>query len=318
MQASSQTRDATLNSHLAIDAQAVGSLRARAAKDPKGTSREVAQQFEKMFLDMVMKSMREASPKFSDLDHGKAMETFQSMYDEQLSQNLTGGKGKGLGLADMIAHQIARQSDPKSAKTPIHRLQSYDFGTAKAAGTGNAVHLDTTAHNTAVKPNGSHAANTPAADKTTDFVAAVGDAAVSAAGLLGLSPHLMLAHAALESGWGKKPITDAKGNNSHNLFGIKAGSDWTGKTADITTTEYVDGVAQKRVERFRAYDSYTEAFADYAGLLAKRYGSATQAGGDAKAFADSLQQGGYATDPNYAQKLAHVAESPALRAYKTA
>lgn len=297
MQASQSTADAALNAHLAIDAQAVGSLRARAVKDPKGAAHEVAQQFEKMFLDMVMKSMREATPKFDDLD-SSTVNTFRSMYDEQLSQNLT--SGKGLGLADMVARQIARMSDPQAAKTPIKRPQSYDFGAAakaaaKPAATGNADH---------------------ASEQTTDFVATVGDAATTAAEALGLSPHLMLAHAALESGWGKKPIVDAKGKNSHNLFGIKAGSDWTGKTADIITTEYVDGVAQKRVERFRAYDSYTDAFADYASLLSKRYGDATQAGSDAKTFAERLQQGGYATDPHYAQKLARVADSPALRAYR--
>jgi len=128
----------------------------------------------------------------------------------------------------------------------------------------------------------------------------------------------MLAHAALETGWGKKPITDAAGNNTHNLFGIKASRDWQGKTADIVTTEYIDGKAQKRVETFRAYDSYAQAFQDYGRLLSKRYGEATQAGADAKVFATELQQGGYATDPSYANKLSRVAEHPALKAYRAA
>ncbi|MBL8508104.1 MAG: glucosaminidase domain-containing protein, partial [Chitinimonas sp.] len=108
------------------------------------------------------------------------------------------------------------------------------------------------------------------------------------------------------------------GNNSHNLFGIKAGRGWEGKTTDITTTEFVDGVAQKRVERFRVYNSYAEAFADYARLLSSRYGDAVQAGADAKVFGKELQAGGYATDPAYADKLARVAEHPALKAYKAA
>jgi flagellar protein FlgJ len=133
-----------------------------------------------------------------------------------------------------------------------------------------------------------------------------------------MSPHLMLAHAALETGWGRKPISDSKGKNTFNLFGIKAGSNWSGKTADVVTTEFVDGVAQKRVERFRAYDSYQEAFDDYAQLLSNRFGSATQAGADAKVFGERLQRSGYATDPNYARKLAQVAASPALRAYRVA
>jgi flagellar protein FlgJ len=291
------TTDAALNARLAIDTQAVGDLRARAVRDPKGAAKEVAHQFEKMFLDMVMKSMREASPKFDELDSSN-VDTFRSMYDQQLSQSLT--SGKGLGLADIISKQIERLSNPELAKTPIKRPQSYDFsGAAKAAGKATASAVD-------------------GPEQARDFVATVGEAATTAAEALGLSPHLMLAHAALESGWGRKPIVDAKGRNSHNLFGIKAGGDWTGATADIVTTEYVDGVAQKRVERFRAYDSYADAFSDYAGLLSKRYGSATQAGSDAKAFGERLQQGGYATDPNYAQKLMRVADSPALRSFKAA
>ncbi|QNM98470.1 flagellar assembly peptidoglycan hydrolase FlgJ [Chitinimonas koreensis] len=293
--------DASLNSRLAIDAQAVGDLRAKVARDPKGAAREVAGQFEKMFLDMVMKSMREATPKFDELE-SDTVGTFRSMYDQQLSQNLT--SGRGLGLADVIAGQIERMSNPDYANTPLKRPAVYAFGprlSELAAGAAKPA--------AAAQPAGT-------GGNAESFVETVGREAIGAAQALGLSPHLMLAHAALESGWGKKPITDAQGNNSHNLFGIKAGRDWQGKTAEIVTTEFVDGVAQKRVEKFRAYDSYADAFADYGRLLAKRYGEATQAGSDAKTFATELQQGGYATDPAYAKKLARVAEHPALRAYR--
>ncbi|WP_269531977.1 flagellar assembly peptidoglycan hydrolase FlgJ [Chitinimonas sp. BJYL2] len=294
MSLSTASQNAALNARLAIDAQAVGDLRARVAKDPKGAAREVAGQFEKMFLDMVMKSMREASPKFDELE-SNSVGMFRSMYDQQLSQTMT--SGKGLGLADVIAAQIERMGNPSLLQQP-QRSPARGVETARAA-------------NPAAAP-----AAAPA--NSSSFVETLGEAASGAAQMLGLSPHLMLAHAALETGWGKKPITDAKGNNTHNLFGIKAGSSWTGKTADITTTEYVDGVAQKRVERFRAYDSYADAFADYAKLLSRRYGDAVQAGSDAKAFASGLQEGGYATDPAYARKLARVAEHPALRAYRAA
>lgn len=288
MSLSATSQNASLNARLAIDAQAVGDLRSRLAKDPKGAAREVAGQFEKMFLDMALKSMREATPKFDELENDTTS-MFRGMYDQQLSQTLT--SGKGLGLADVIAAQVERMSNPDALKVPMHRPQR-----------GATIQPATTA--------------STGATSAGNFVATVGNAALSASQSLGLSPHLLLAHAALESGWGKKPITDAKGNNSYNLFGIKAGKDWTGKTTDITTTEYIDGVAQKRVERFRAYDSYTDAFGDYAKLLTKRYSDATQAGNDAKVFATELQEGGYATDPAYAQKLARVAEHPALRAYK--
>ncbi|MBV8656695.1 MAG: flagellar assembly peptidoglycan hydrolase FlgJ [Burkholderiales bacterium] len=295
MQATSSSTDAVLNQSLAIDAQAVGKLRGQLAKDPKAAATQVAKQFEKMFLDMVMKSMRDASPKFDELD-SNTVGTFRSMYDEQLSQTLT--SGKGLGLADVIAAQIARQNDPSSLSRPLNKPQTYDFSGKAAAAP--------------------QAANEAAggSEQAAAFVASVGNAATSAAQQLGVSPHLVLAHAALESGWGRKPITDSKGRNSHNLFGVKAGSDWTGDTADVVTTEFVGGVAQKRVETFRAYGSYAEAFADYAKLIGKRFSGATQTGSDAQVFAGRLQQGGYATDPEYAAKLTKVADSAALRPYR--
>ncbi|PHV11241.1 flagellar assembly peptidoglycan hydrolase FlgJ [Chitinimonas sp. BJB300] len=294
MQVANSSANASLNAKLAIDAQAVGDLRSKLARDPKGAARDVASQFEKMFLDMVMKSMRQATPKFDELN-SDTVGMFQGMYDQQLSQNLT--SGTGLGLADMITAQLEKMTS-NTLQTPLKRPASSTFGSPGIKAITSPTQAET---------------GTSSAD---DFIATVGTAAVGAAQAMGLSPHLMLAHAALETGWGKKPITDSAGNNTHNLFGIKAGKDWKGKTADIVTTEYVDGKAQKRVETFRAYDSYTAAFNDYGQLLSKRYGDAAQAGGNAKVFATELQEGGYATDPSYAKKLARVAEHPALKAYR--
>ena len=295
MQVANSSANASLNAKLAIDAQAVGDLRSKLSRDPKGAAREVASQFEKMFLDMVMKSMRQATPKFDELE-SNTVSMFQGMYDQQLSQNLTAGKG--LGLADIIAAQLEKMTNSAALQTPLKRPATFSYGSQTIqAGTSSSL--------------GSN-------DSADSFVETVGAAAVSAAQTMGLSPHLMLAHAALETGWGKKPITDSAGNNTHNLFGIKAGKDWKGRTADIVTTEYVEGRAQKRVETFRAYDSYADAFSDYGQLLAKRYSDAAQAGANAKVFAKELQEGGYATDPSYARKLAQVAEHPALKAYRTA
>jgi flagellar protein FlgJ len=118
----------------------------------------------------------------------------------------------------------------------------------------------------------------------------------------------MLGQAALESGWGKREIKQADGSASHNLFGVKAGKSWTGKTVNVATTEYVNGVPQKRVEKFRAYDSYAAAFEDYAKLLSNnpRYKNVVANASDAHNFARGLQRAGYATDPNYAQKLSSI------------
>lgn len=148
----------------------------------------------------------------------------------------------------------------------------------------------------------------PAASLKARFLEPLLEAARSTAESLGVSPHLLLAHAALESGWGRRSIKDAGGGESHNLFGIKTGQNWKGRTVDIQTTEYVHGVPQKKVDTFRAYDSFGEAFADYARLLKGRYARALDQTSGA-GFGQALQEGGFATDPGYAGKIARVSKS---------
>lgn len=154
----------------------------------------------------------------------------------------------------------------------------------------------------------------PASEKPTGrgskgaFLDSLWETAKDTADSLGVSPDLLLAHAALESGWGKRSILDANGGESHNLFGIKAGRSWKGRTTEVRTTEYVDGVPQAKVETFRAYDSYGEAFADYAHLLKTRFADALEQT-TGEGFGKALQQGGYATDPRYASKIAAVVRS---------
>jgi flagellar protein FlgJ len=124
----------------------------------------------------------------------------------------------------------------------------------------------------------------------------------------GIPANFMISQAALESGWGKKEITAADGTPSNNLFGIKAGANWKGPVAEVMTTEYIGGKAQKVMQKFRAYASHAESFADYAKLIkdSPRYASVVASGADAKGFAQGLQRAGYATDPAYADKLSRV------------
>jgi hypothetical protein len=145
------------------------------------------------------------------------------------------------------------------------------------------------------------------------FLEELAGVAQATAASLGLSPHLLLAQAALETGWGRRVIKDAAGHESHNLFGIKAGKHWPGKTVEVKTTEYVHGVPQQKVESFRAYGSYAESFSDYARLIKSRYCEVIANGTIARGFGEALQAKGYATDPNYAQKIARVAQSVAYR-----
>jgi flagellar protein FlgJ len=142
------------------------------------------------------------------------------------------------------------------------------------------------------------------------FLAKIMPHARRAGETLGAAPELIAAHAALESGWGAKPLTNARGETTHNLFGIKATGNWKGASAASTTTEYLGGVATKVVEHFRAYPTYAGAFRDYAALLknSPRYADALDAGSDARQFARALKRGGYATDPAYENKLVQVVE----------
>ena len=141
------------------------------------------------------------------------------------------------------------------------------------------------------------------------FLDSIAPWARQAAAQLGVAPELVQAHAALESGWGQRPLRVEGGASSHNLFGIKAGPRWNGATGDSTTTEYVNGAALTTRERFRAYPDAASAFQDYARVLLDnpRYRGALNTGNDAQAFAQGLARGGYATDPDYASKLARIA-----------
>ncbi|MDR3409327.1 MAG: flagellar assembly peptidoglycan hydrolase FlgJ [Formivibrio sp.] len=278
---------------LAIDPQSLRSLRNTASHDAEAGVRAVAKQFEALMMQQMLKSMRQANQGMGE-ENSSALNMFQSMQDQQFAQlNVTRG---GLGLADAIVRQINVQRDPSLLS------RSHD---PKAEISPVAVKAATTA-TLAAKP----AASAGGAD---DFLSKLAGVAEEVATKLGLSSKLLLAHAALESGWGSKSIKTADGNESFNLFGIKAGKNWTGKTVDVQTTEYIDGKAQKRVEKFRAYASYAEAFSDYSGLIKRRFGDAMGLGSDSAGFGKALQAGGYATDPNYANKIARVAESITTR-----
>jgi flagellar protein FlgJ len=141
------------------------------------------------------------------------------------------------------------------------------------------------------------------------FLDSIAPWAKEAAGKLGVAPELVSAHAALESGWGQRPLKNSDGSSTHNLFGIKAGANWQGGVAESGTTEYVGGAAVNTSARFRSYPDQASAFRDYAQMLIDnpRFRGALGTGNDAHAFAAALAKGGYATDPAYAAKLSRLA-----------
>jgi len=266
-----------------LNADPIAALRSAAARDPKAAIKEAAKQFEGLFMQELMKSMRQATLASGMLDN-EGTQLGTEMLDTQFAGKMTGLKG---GLSEAIARQLERQmglADESRKASP---------------------QVNTVAQRTPLRPPAS----------AQEFVALHTEAAKKAEQASGIPASFMVAQAAHETGWGKKNIRMADGSNSFNLFGIKASAGWKGATTDVVTTEYVDGQPKKLTQRFRAYSGYDEAFADYARLMktSPRYqnamGELTARAGDAQsahAFAHGLQRAGYATDPAYADKLGRV------------
>lgn len=276
-----------------FDFAALASLRNDAAKTQSAaTLKEAATQFESLFTQMMLKSMREANRSFSEgsMFSSSQGDFYQDMFDDQIALHLS--KGRGLGLADMLVRQLA---------------QSGLVGSSEATATRSATGATFPARTQNVSSSAHHQ---PLAQSKEDFVRMMWPHAQRAASALGVDPSALVAQAALETGWGRAVPTQGSGSSSFNLFGIKAGSSWEGATASVPTLEFEDGVAVRKVEKFRAYLSPAECFMDYARLIADnpRYENARGAGDDVAAFASALQDGGYATDPNYAQKIVAVAD----------
>jgi len=263
-------------------------LKSRAARREPSALRQVAQQFESLFARMMIKSMRQAIGKDPIFGSDQA-QTYQSMFDDQLSLELT--SGKGLGLADMLMRQLQQAGS-----------------TAAAPATGTAT-TATGAHSAVSGTPRASASGTASSTERASFISQVWREAQQAAQQLGVHPVSLIAQAALESNWGKSVPRSASGVSSNNLFGIKAGGSWSGAAVTAGTQEYAGGAAQPTSAAFRAYASPGESFQDYAALLtaSPRFSAALGSGGDLQSFAAALQRGGYATDPDYARKLTAVA-----------
>lgn len=272
---------------LAVDSKSLDALRTQAKQAPDKALVAAAKQFEAVFMSMLMKSMRDATPQEGMFD-SEQTKMFTSMLDQQLSQNV--GGSRGIGLADMMVKQLSRNYTGQAAPAPEAVLKT---GAAASVATAQANTALPSAYNENVQQG---------------FVQRMLPHATIASRETGLPAHQMIGQAALESGWGRREILMADGSNSYNLFGIKAGANWKGKVAEVQTTEYHNGVASKPVEKFRAYDSYADSFRDYAKLLSDnpRYAKVLEQGESVQGFARALQNSGYATDPKYAEKLVQV------------
>jgi flagellar protein FlgJ len=374
-------QNANISGALAIDAKNLEQLKLQAKRDPKSAIGAASKQFESVFLNMVLKSMREATPQDS-LMGSEQTKFYTSMLDQQLAQHLA---TRGTGLAEAMARQLSAGvgaagaasstedalpgsaadgislpavtpapqaqtrglTDPALAKAfnamrmqaaeiedvnvspsmpaapvaktresvPRASTRSLDHAGRAAATPATSAAAASRPTPVAPPPDGAAATGTSLLAKTRDFVSRIWSHAVDAARAIGIRPQFMVGQAALESGWGQHEIRKADGTRSHNLFGVKAGRDWTGPVVEKTTTEYVNGVAQKTTAKFRVYSSYAESFQDYARLLQgnSRYSSVLNKAQDAAGFARGLQKAGYATDPTYANKLIRVINGPSLK-----
>jgi flagellar protein FlgJ len=281
---------------IASDGADVTALRRSGKADSPEALRAAAQQFEGLFMNMMMKSMRDATPQDGPFDSQQSR-MYTSMLDQKISDNFS---KRGMGLADALMRQLSN-----NAAGPTLPGQEAGAAAAPVKQTG----LSATPPDGATPLEISSARSYPARpDHVQAFQDKLAAHANEASRSTGIPAKFMLGQAALETGWGKREIRGADGSTSHNLFGIKATGNWTGKTVEVATTEYVNGVAQKKMEKFRAYDSYADSFRDYASMLKNnpRYQNVIASGKDASAFAQGLQAAGYATDPNYAAKLSRI------------
>ena len=305
-----------LDQRLSLDVQGVDALRRTVRASPQEGAKQAAKQFEVMFMQMVLKSMREATPA-EGMFGSQQEKMYTSMLDQQLAQNLS---GRGLGLAEAMFVQLNRgtggdalpgpagaRADSASGMRPelAARPAAPPLpGPAASMSAGKVADLsvyETTAAQAMLSRSALPQAH------VEQFVTRMLPAAQRASQASGVPAQLIMAQAALESGWGRREIRMEDGSSSYNLFGIKADKGWKGPVAEATTTEYVNGVAQKTRAAFRAYGSYEESFTDYARFLATnpRYAGVLATDNAAEA-AHGLQRAGYATDPEYGGKLVRI------------
>ncbi|CAD6557199.1 Peptidoglycan hydrolase FlgJ [Paraburkholderia hiiakae] len=312
-----------LTNRFALDVQGFDSMRAAANASPQQGAKMAAKQFDAVFTQMMLKSMRDATPDDGPLDSHDGAQ-FTSMMDQQLAQQMS---NKGIGVANAMLKQLMRSmggaagADGAGGAGGAGGVAGAISGlSGKDANEGNLAMLNAlgraygnAAANGALANGSGYSGNsalTPAVkgngDASVDaFVDKLANAAQQASSTTGIPARFILGQAALESGWGKREIKNADGSTSHNVFGIKASKDWGGKTVSTVTTEYVNGQPHRVVEKFRAYDSYEDAMTDYASLLKSnpRYASVINGSKSAEGFAHGMQRAGYATDPHYAKKL---------------
>jgi len=312
----------TMNSNTTVnynDFSSLSRLRVDARKDSDAALKEVAKQFESVFVQMMIKSMREASvPLQGELFNSNQSKAYTDMYDKQLGLELS--KNNGIGLADVIVRQLSK-TQPAENKTeqlsqhiPKNQLPVFNpktekteaiIGTHNPQRTTESVSVNKLNHN--FNLDVTETTRSPHWNTPEDFIRDSWPHAQRAGKELGIDPRVILAQSALETGWGKKVHATENGESSYSLFGIKANNGWQGKTVSFNTLEFTNGSMNRETANFRAYDSLSASYQDYVSFLKNnpRYSNVLKAESSAD-FSKALQQSGYATDPEYADKIERI------------
>ncbi len=297
------------------DFSALSQLKKGAREKNPETIKQVARQFESLFVQMLLKSMRDTVPE-SELFGSNSEKMYQDMYDKQLSMQIS--NGRGIGLADIIERQLGGTADSDIRETgiddylansrPLDLSLKSNVTLFKLRSQSTAAVLDAQT----TEPENSPAGGWQSAQ---EFIDDIWTYAQRAADTLGVDAQVLVAQSALETGWGRYIPLNADGSNSFNLFGIKADQRWQGDKVEISTREYRHGVLQQEKAEFRSYKSISQAFEDYTNFIldSPRYQQALEYGYDSSAYARELQKAGYATDPDYANKINRIKNNEALQ-----
>ncbi|MBV1788861.1 flagellar assembly peptidoglycan hydrolase FlgJ [Marinobacterium sp. D7] len=338
-----------VDSSFYTDLTGLSKIKSQAKGDRDAALRNAAEQFEQVFMNMMLKSMRQATESFAEDNpfNSSDVQFFQGMLDQQLTLELS--QSKGLGLADIIVRQLGGKemtpdtlrkalqlpSDEERIDDKLNQGQSLNETLLNLAARRVANHslsavdqisdrLAQRRSETAAVPEVEDLAAASAAEgaepadwqveSPEQFVEQLLPAAEKAAQALGVDPRVLVAQAALETGWGRLIIRREDGGSSHNLFNIKADSRWDGERVGVNTLEYRDGLPRPERADFRVYDSVQQSLEDYVDFIQNnpRYAEALQQAGDPVGYLQALQRAGYATDPEYADKIARIVNGTQL------
>ncbi|MFO8003294.1 flagellar assembly peptidoglycan hydrolase FlgJ [Thioalkalivibrio sp.] len=296
----------------ATDFQGFSDLRRMAREDAPEAADTAARQFEALFIQMMLKSMRDAMPVDSGME-GDQTRFYRDMFDQQIALEMS--RGEGIGMRESLLRELAPGTAGAGA------IASADL-------TMPARRITTPGRSTSDRPAIAPAAASPPPSIASSaaqqggppqspeaFLRELWPHAEAAGAALGLAPEILLAQSALETGWGRHVIQDGAGGSSHNLFGIKADAAWDGPRVHVQTLEYVNGIPERQRAAFRAYDNPAASFADYVDFLQRnpRYREALARVPDAEGYLRGLQEAGYATDPDYADKILDILNRGTLR-----